>query len=131
MILRYFDNTVEMETKLSHEPIVVDYHQAIALETLSNFLKVKGLFLLAYDNPGFKEAEGGKFYYTLLSYLEKQTNIIQIPFWIELEKERTRKLECCKHFVLLTNFGKVHLDTPEMMSVFIMMCGNITVVNHF
>jgi hypothetical protein len=120
-----------METKLSHEPIVVDYHQAIALENLSNFLKVKGLFLLAYDDPGFKESDGGKFYYTLLSYLEKQTNIIQIPFWIELEKERTRKLECCKHFVLLTNFGKVHLDNPEMMSVFVMMCGSITVVSDF
>jgi hypothetical protein len=91
--------------------------------------KVKGLFLLANDNPDFKESEGGKFYYILLSYLEKQTTIIEIPFWIELEKERTRKLECCKHIVLLTNFGKVHLDSPEKMSVFVMMSGRITVVS--
>jgi hypothetical protein len=91
--------------------------------------KVKGLFLLANDDPYFKESEGGKFYYVLLSYLEKQTTIIEKPFWIELEKERTRKLECCKHIDLLTNCGKVHLDSPEKMSVFVVMSGSISVVS--
>ena len=43
----------------------------IALENLGVYLKIKGLFLSAEEDSSFKDANGGRFYYTLLSYLEK------------------------------------------------------------
>lgn len=93
-------------------------------------MKIKGLFMLANDNPGFKESNGGRFYYMLLSFLEKQTTLILVPFWIELEKKRTQKLECCKHFVLVSNLGALRLDcTLGEGAVFVMMCGRTTVVS--
>ena len=42
-----------------------------AVDSLGVYLKIKGLFISAREDPDLKDAKFGEFYYTLLSYLEK------------------------------------------------------------
>lgn len=41
------------------------------VDRLNDYMKIKGLLMQANNDPKFKKSDGGKFYYSLLSHLEK------------------------------------------------------------